>query len=160
MKNLIVKYGIYGGIILVAMMLLSWFLLMPNLSYQMAEVFGYISMFLALSMIFFGMRAYRKENGDILSFGKGMQVGTLINLIPSGFMFIYTFFLFQFKGEDFLEWSRGAMSPEELAAMDEAMATMPEWIQNPAFQGVVMFATVFIFGLIITLLSAVLLRKS
>ena len=160
MKNTILKYGVYAGLIILVMMLLSWFFFMPNLDYHSTERLGYVSMFLALSMIFFGLRAYRSEQGGLLSFRKGVQVGTLINLIPSTFMFVYTFFLFQLKGQEFMEWSMSAMSPEEAAAMEAQLAQMPEWVQSPFFQGFVMFMTVFILGLIITLISAGILRKT
>lgn len=160
MKNPIVKYGLIAGLIMIGMMLISWFLFMPYLDYRSTERLGYVSMLLALSMIFFGLRAYRAEQGGLLSFGKGMQVGTLINLIPAGFMFVYTFFLFLFKGDEFMEWSMSAMSPEEAAYMETQMAQMPDWVQSPFFQGFVMFMTVFILGLVVTLISAAILRKT
>ena len=75
--NSIFKYGIISGLLLVG---LTWageliFGLEPE-NFEIQEVYGYATMVLGLSVIFFGVRRYRDElEGGTISFGKALKIG-------------------------------------------------------------------------------------
>lgn len=160
MKNPILKFGVYGGLILVGVNTISWLFLHEHLSYRNSEILGYAAILLATSMIFFGVRSYRGQVAEgAMTFGKAFRVGTLINLVLSGFMFVYAFLFFALMGDKFQEWAQGAMPAEQWAEMEAQMAQLPAWVMTPLFQGALMFVTVFLIGLIVTLISALVLRN-
>src|SRR5690349_3829626 len=85
MKKIILVNGVIAGIIVSAMLLISHPLVeRGTISIDNGMIVGYASMVIALSMVFFGIKAYRDQyqNGSI-SFGKGFQIGILIALIAS-----------------------------------------------------------------------------
>jgi len=164
MKTTILRYGIYAGLVLVGLSIISTSF-MYQLGYTGAEILGYAGILIALSFIFFGLRHYRDvQNAGQLTFGQGLKVGTLINLFPSTFMFVWSALFFQIWGDDFQVWAdehyKASMNAEEYAAYQEQLAQMGDWYTNPIFQGVVMFLTTFILGIIVTLVSTLILRKT
>lgn len=163
MKNPIIKYGIIGGIVMVIIGLGSWLLLKDVYSFQTSQIIGYSSMIIALSSVFFAIRKYRDEiNNGTITFGESLKVGILTTLIPSAFAFIQTIFFFSVYGTEFQDWALASLEktdPTLHAEYVEQMASGPDWIMNPFFQGFVMFATVFFIGLIISLIAAVVLKR-
>lgn len=162
MKTTIYRYALRAGALLVLLGLINWLLIAKPLGYQAAEIVGYVSMILSLSMIFFAIRHFRTQYGNgSVSFGQGFRIGILITLITSGVFYVYTALYFTVWGKDFKAWAdahyKASMSPEQYQAL---MTQMEQPLYNSAaFQGLVMFLTVFFIGLIITLISAVVLKK-
>ena len=84
MKKVVITFGLLSGVILTLMMLGSMSLKQDQTDFKLAEVVGYVSMIVSLSMVFFGIRSYRDNylQGNI-NFGKAFQVGLYITLIAS-----------------------------------------------------------------------------
>ena len=82
-----------------------------------------------------------------------------INSIASAFMFFHSAFFFFVQGDAFLEWYENSLSPEEWEVAQAQMAQMGVYFMNPWFQGLVMFLTVFLLGLIISLVAALVLKR-
>lgn len=156
MKTIILKYGIYSSLVLVVVFGLTWLIWGTSLDYSVAETIGYLSMIIALSFIYFGIKSYRDEIGEgTVAFGEALKVGTLIALLPSAAFFIYTAILFAVKGEELVANTYQNIPEEQLAQFE----ANKELFLNPFFQGAVMFATVFVIGFIIALLSSWLLQR-
>ena len=163
MKKLVFRYGNLANIILIITGTLPWLIAGFSMPYRIAELVGYVSMLLALSMVYFGMRKYRdQENNGQLQFKQGLKVGLLITLFPSVIIAICTIILILFLGDEFmnyaLEYYKTTVSAAEYAEI-EAQVNNPI-MQNPLFQGLVMFVTVFLLGFIVSLVSAFMLRTS
>ena len=60
MKNPIIRYGVIGGLILVVLGQLQWQIVGTSLSYNQAQVIGYLSIVLALVSIYFAVRKYKE----------------------------------------------------------------------------------------------------
>ncbi len=172
MKNVIWKYGLRAAFILIILdAMLVWFTQNGYVSMGWGEVIGYASMLIALSFIFLGIIHYRDqhENGSI-SFAKALRVGIFISLIASALYGIYTYALFTWITPDFTEnyyaymqdqIRNSALSAEEiqqqLTEMEE-MQNDPFW-GSMLFHGLVMFVTVLILGLFVSLVAAGLLSR-
>ena len=160
MKKLIWSYGIYAGIILIVLGLFNWFVIAPTMGYNPSQIFGYLSMVIALLSIPLGIKYFKEKiNEGEITFVRAFEIGLGITSIPSVIMFLYSSLFFVFAGDDFLEWYQSTLSPEEWEQVQAQMAAMPEYLMSPWFQGLVMLITVFIVGTIITLISALILKR-
>ena len=85
-----------------------------------------------------------------------------ISLIPTIGMFLYTAFFFKVWGEDFKLWAeehfQATLPPEAFVEYQKQMEAMRPLMDNLAFQGGLMFATVLIIGLVVTLVVAFVLQ--
>lgn len=169
MKQILIRWGLFPGI---GMVLFFYFSLTfgKNFSYELQEVFGYAGMILSLIFVYFGIRQYRdKVNGGKLSFGKGLQVGMLIVLIPA-LMFglfdvSYSTIINPGFWDEFctaqlakMKMSMSAEKYEEMAKQVKAQSAM--FKNAPFLQFLVMFLTVAAVGLIITVISALILKRN
>jgi len=86
MRRYALIFGSIAGVVLVLMMFLTMPFLGEDIDYDTAEWLGYISMIVALSAIFIGIKSYRdKESAGLISFGKAFKVGLFITLVASVF---------------------------------------------------------------------------
>ena len=173
MKKIVLTYGLIGGVIIAGLVWLVATLCNRNiLDFDKGELYGYTSMIVALTMVFFGIKSYRDNNGKgVITFWKGVQVGLLITLIGT---FMY-----------FVSWTAyGRLHPEHLQKImakyeesttqkmrnegksqkeiDDTIAFMHKMIEafkNPFLgfgEAIIEMGPV---GIIITLISAGLLRR-
>lgn len=171
MKKIILNYGLLSGGILAAVMLITAQLWTSGkMDMGAGEWVGLGSMVIALSTVFFGIRTYRdKEAGGVISFGKAFQVGLLITLIASAIYvavwMLYTTFgdggqfmdqYYQYSVEQLQKSGKSAAEIEqEIAKMQE----FKEMYKSPLVKIGITFLEIFPVGLLISLLSAALLRR-
>jgi len=171
MKKVILIYGLIAGSIVAAMM----FITMPMyqsgaLNLDNGEWVGYTTIVVALSMVFFGIKSYRDNhsNGSI-SFVKGFKVGILITLIACIMYGLAWEVSYSQIGDDFMkkinekyyaEMVAKAATEKELQEAKKQWDSFSEMYKNPLFRfGFTVFVEIFPVGLIITLVSAGILRK-
>jgi amino acid transporter len=156
MRSVVLRYGGISAAILILSFLVLWGLLGTQLSYRTNELLGYLTMVLALSTIYFGMRYFReREMEGRLSFGQGVRLGLGITLIPAFVFFLYIVVFFYWQGDSFLAYAAEEMDPEQAVLMEQNRALFV----NPFFQGAVMFLTVLLLGTVISLISALILQR-
>lgn len=161
MKRFVLRYGMLSGIILLALGLINWFLIAKPFGYETSEIFGYLSIVISLLVIPMGIKYFKdKLNQGTVTFGQGFKVGSGISLIASIVMFFYSLLFFTVAGNDFQEWSDSRLTTEELEAQGAQLAAMPEFIASVWFQSLIMLVTVFVIGLVISLISASLMKTS
>jgi multisubunit Na+/H+ antiporter MnhB subunit len=72
MKKIVVRNGLIAGSILIIMMVFSLLSMRKeSIDFGVAEVVGYLTMLLALSMVFFGIRSWKKQQAAPLTFKQG-----------------------------------------------------------------------------------------
>src|SRR4029079_5700178 len=162
MQSIVLKHGlIAGGILIVA------FAVTLPLGLH-SEVIGYTSMVLAFLLVFFGIRAYREEIGGAIGFGKAFQVGILITLVICAIYVISWEIVYWGFMPDFLDkynahaLARVRASGATETAIREAQAKMAQLAKlyaNPLFNAGITFMEIFPVGLIVTLVSAAILRR-
>jgi small-conductance mechanosensitive channel len=168
MQKIVLRYGLYAMLFIVALSALEFFVLNDLLSASLQEVMGYLTMLLSMVFVFLGMRQYRdKWNNGQLSFGQGLKVGILIVLIPSVafglFDLLYTEVLHPGWVDEYyakyIDRIKASTPPAQLEAALQKANDQKEMFSNPLLQFLLMSATVFIIGLIVTIISALTLRR-
>jgi amino acid transporter len=170
MKRIVLRFGLASGALLIALSSVTLPLCYPGkLNFDHMELVGYSSMVLAFLFVFFGVRAYRDSlGGGTIGFGKAFQVGILITLVTCAIYVIaweitYFNFLPDFLdryGEHVLDRMRQAGATEAALQKKSAeLAKMAQYYANPLFNIGITFLEVFPVGLIVTLVSAAILRR-
>ncbi|HEV8590680.1 MAG TPA: DUF4199 domain-containing protein [Pyrinomonadaceae bacterium] len=173
MKKVVLTFGLIAGtIVAVLVWVIAWLCDINALSIDRAEIVGYASMLIALTMIFFGIKSYRDNySGGAISFLKGVQIGLLISLI-AGVMYFASGWLHHVVNPSFDDRfaakykqntvekmeAKGAAKEEIEKATTEIDQTMV-MLQNPLIYFVVAMIEIMPVCIIVTLLSAALLRR-
>jgi hypothetical protein len=168
MKRTVWTFGLIAGAIMSVMMLVSMWLV-DRVDIETSEVVGYTTITAAFLLIFFGIRSYRDSKaGRTISFGRAFLVGVLINVVASACYVATWEFIYYRLAPDFgekyaahaieKERAKGA-SEAELAEKMTEMQRFQEMYKNPLFNAAITFLEPFPVGLIVSFLSAAILRR-
>jgi hypothetical protein len=169
MKKIVITFGLIGGVLVSGLMYLT----MPHgkeqADFENGEILGYLSMIIALSTIFFGIKILRdKHQGGKITFKRGFVLGLYITLVASALYIISWEIYYQTIAKDFMDQymnysmeklkSSGASSVQ-IQEQQAQMETMKEWYKIPVIRFGFTFMEIFPVGLVISLISAAILRK-
>jgi hypothetical protein len=168
MKKTVLTFGVISGAIISALMLAT-IPFMHKIGFTRGMVIGYTTMVLAFLLVFFGIRSYRENVGNgSISFGRALSVGFLIMLISCAFYvvtweFIYFNIMPDF-GEKYAAFMVDSMrasgaSAEQVNQKIEEMKHFQELYKNPFFNVAMTLLEPLPVGLVMTLISALILRK-
>lgn len=164
----ILKYSAYASLLMAILFGLDN-VIFSDTNYSGREVYGYLSILIALSFIFFGVKAYRNiECEGSISFFKALFVGLLISVLPAILFGIYNVIYMEYIDPGFAEsyyqstidQMKIDYSGEELGNKLAEMESSKELFMSPMFNFFLMTLTVFLVGVLVTVISAVSLRKS
>ena len=158
-KSVVLRYGLWGAGISVGLALVNW-LVIARVGYTISEVFGYLSFLLALMVVPLAIRYHHRAHQDQISLRRGFLLGLGISFVIAAFTGLYSALFFVFQKEEFMSWYRASMSEEEWISSQAEMAEMGAYVMTPWFQGLLMFFTVLLMGVVVSFLSAFLLRRS
>jgi hypothetical protein len=165
MKNIILKNGLIGGLIIATSMVIGTYMCYYNpKGFEPSYSLGFGGMLLAFVFIYLGIEAYRKKtaNGS-LSFGKAFQVGSLIAILISaiyvGVWLIEYYIFFPDFIEKYAQSELANTKPEELVATTAKMETYKEMYKNPLLIILLTMMEILPMGLAIALISALILKK-
>jgi hypothetical protein len=170
MLRTILTYGILAGLIVaVPMFALLAFSDLDENSWTSSQFTGYALMILALSMIFIGVKSYRdKAKGGVIKFAPAFLLGLGISAV-AGLIYVIgweiTLFLtdYAFAADYTASALRAAetkgMSPADLETMRAQYAEFERQYANPLFRLPMTFIEIFPVGLILSLITAGLLRN-
>ncbi len=126
-------------------------------------------MVLSFLLVFFGVRSYRETvAGGAIGFGKAFQVGILITLITCAFYVLaweiayfnfFPNFLDQYSAHVLARMHATGKSEAEIGRKAAEMAELAKRYKNPLFNIAVTFMEIFPVGLIMTVISAAILRR-
>lgn len=168
MKKTILTFGIISGVIS-SLMMLGTVPFMDNIGSGYGYVLGYTTIILSLLLVFFGIRSYRDNVADgHITFGTAFLVGLAITVISCLF-YVGTWEIVYFKFmPDFMDKYAAQVihkmqaSGATAAAIQQQSAELDKlkvMYKNPLFNMAMTFIEPFPVGLVITLLSAAILRK-
>ena len=169
MKRVVLVFGLISGAVSSAMMFLTLpFINSGAINFKNGEVIGYTAIFLSFLLVFFGIRSYRENAGGTISFGRATAVGLLITLISCAFYVASWEIIYFTMMPDFVDKyaahsidvmrDKGASDAAIVAKMKE-MEKMKVLYRNPFFNAAATFMEPFPVGLVVTLVSAAILRR-
>ncbi len=170
MKKIVLTFGLISGAIVAGMGAIMWPLCHTGtIDSDKSEIIGYTSMVLAFLLVFFGIRSYRENvGGGTITFGKAFQVGILITLITctvyvvSWEIVYFNFmpdFVDKYAAHTIAEVRASGASDAAIAKTVKDMADFKRWYANPFLNVGMTFMEIFPVGLLVTLISAAILRK-
>ena len=168
MKKTVLVFGVISGVIIAAEML-AGLPFLEKIGQETALVLGYTTMVLAGLLVYFGIRSYRDNvDGGKLTFGRGFVVGILISLIACCF-YVGTWEIVNYRFmPDFADRYAAGMvkrakdSGASQQKIDETIRNAEEFkrnYRNPVYNVGMTFLEVFPVFLLITLISAGILRR-
>ena len=172
MARIVITFGLVAGALMAGVQwLVATLCVRGAVTFDQTTLIGYAGTVLALSIIFLGIRSYRdNDGGGSISFWKAVQVGLLMTLIASivhaiGFE-LYNFLNPEFKSlflEKFTEYKMAQLaqppSPEAVEAVNREVAIVRTVHENPLLDFIVSLVAILPVGVVVTLLSAALLRR-
>jgi small-conductance mechanosensitive channel len=168
MKKTVLTFGFISGAI-TSLMMVATVPFADQIGFDKGAVIGYTSIVLSFLMVFFGIRSYRDNVGNgRITFAKAFSVGILITLISClcyvvTWQILYYHFLHSFMdkyGAYVIEKARASgATPAALQTQLEQVKKYKELEDNPLTNAAVTFIEPFPIGLVITLISAAVLKK-
>ncbi|HEV3220959.1 MAG TPA: DUF4199 domain-containing protein [Candidatus Acidoferrales bacterium] len=168
MKKTIITFGLISGVISSVLMVCT----MPfsqRIGYDRALILGYTTIVLSFLLVFFGIRSYRDNVAEgHISFGKAFGVGLCITLISCVFYVgtwevlsraVYTNYMDQESAAMIAKAQASGASAQALQAQMDQIQQMKVMYANPLYNVLFTFIEPFPVGLLITLISAAVLRK-
>ena len=168
MKKTILTFGLISGVIS-SLMMAATVPFMDRIGSDHGYVLGYTTIILSLLLVFFGVRSYRDNvaKGQI-TFGKAFRVGLAITVISCLF-YVATWEIIYFNFmPDFMD-KYGAHVIQKMQASGATAAAIQQQTEhldklkalykNPFFNMAMTFIEPFPVGLVMTLLTAAVLRK-
>ncbi|TBN01864.1 DUF4199 domain-containing protein [Hyunsoonleella flava] len=151
MKQTVLKYGSYGALVgfLIFVIHLA---LGKDLDFGTLEILGYLSIFVSLSFIYFGIKHYRdKVNNGTVYLGKAILIGVLISVLVGIGIGVADYIYTQYINPDFFEDYTQMLIKEgrgdEIIEMTSTMGAL------------FMVALVTVIGFVISLISGLILQR-
>lgn len=165
----ILKYGLIGGLVIGGFNFALFTLAGDQPHFEYGMYIGYTAMLVALSTVFLGIKRHRDvELGGVIRFWPAFGMGLAISFIAgvfyvaaweasqaithADFMTAYSNFV--------LEQARAeGKSAADIAAMTKELAEFKVIYANPMTRLPMVFAEIFPVGVLVSLVSALLLRR-
>lgn len=170
MTRIVLIYGAIAGLIVAVPMVVLMLVLAEQTAPDNGAFYGYLTMIVALTAVFVGVKQYRdKVHGGVVGFAPALMVGLGISVVAS---LIYTVgweISLAASGFDFgkaysrtaIEAARAAGAPEaEIQRVAQQAAAFARMYANPLYRLPITFVEIFPIGVVISLISAALLRNS
>lgn len=168
MGRIIAVYGAIAGVIVAIGMFI-------NVSFiadygAMGMVAGYLSMLVALIFVFVGVKRYRDVHlGGVITFWKAVGVGLGIGLVASLFYILgWELYMWRTGGTFIAEYAANNIeimradgkSATEIAQFSTEMEAFGKQYENPIFRMALTLTEILPVALLVSFVSAALLRKS
>jgi len=168
MGRIIAVYGVIAGVIVAIGMFINMNFIASHGA--MGMVAGYLSMLVALIFVFIGVKRYRDVDlGGVIGFWKALGVGLGIGLVASVFYILgWELYMWQTGGTYLTDYvartvdeMRAAGAPAaEVAKFSADMGAMAERYKNPLFRMALTLTEILPVALLVSIVSAALLRRS
>lgn len=163
MNNIILKNGIFGGLVVSAVMAYVTYSMKSNQDMEPNMYMGFGSMIVAFTFIVFGILQQRNANNDTISFGAAFKTGLFIAFITSTIYVLVWLFIYYNYFPDFIERYGEIMAKntpaEELAAKQEELEWMKGVYKSPLGIIGMTYVEIFPLGIVVALISALILKK-
>ncbi|MFD1872308.1 DUF4199 domain-containing protein [Hymenobacter bucti] len=153
------RYGLLTGLVSV---IISFLLNVTHLEQSPAK---WLTLVVLIVGVILAQKAYRRANGDFMSYGQGLGVGMVLTAVSSVLSAIFSYVYVALidpemparileKGRADLE-ARGNMTD---AQIDQAMHWTAMFVQGPALVGIALVGGL-ILGLLVSLITSAVLKN-
>lgn len=164
----VLVYGAIAGSVIIAVMIIG-LVMSGGEGAGASHWFGYLTMLIALSAIFFAIKRHRdKVLGGVIKFSTAAILGLGISAVAGIFYVIgweihlaltdYAF-IGDYTDAVIAQKQASGVTGVELEKLIADMQNMKESYGNPFYRAPITFVEIFPVGVIVTLVSAVLLRN-
>jgi hypothetical protein len=164
MKRTILVFGLISGGLVGLFLAIS-----TMINFKGGAWFGYTTMVIALSLVYVGVRNFRdKFNDGVITFGKALRIALGITLIASTIYVLVWLVEFYFFIPDFMDKYAAALdkearasglSPAALQKKLDYIESMRIAYRNPIMVILYTYLEIVPVGIIISLLTALLLKR-
>ena len=169
MARIIGLYGLASGVIIIIGIVGTLMLGVRAESSGVGPLLGYLIMLVALSSILLGVKQYRDQTlGGVIKFTTGLMLGLGIALVASvAYTLVWEVYLYLTHYSFMDHYIEATLAGRRAAGISGAayqqlvteMETMRRQYANPLYRLPMTFTEIFPVGLIISLISAALLRN-
>lgn len=169
MKNNVLIFGTIAGVLVSTMLIHTAIECYNNVDFSGNMWLGYTVMLIAFIFIFVGIKSQRdKINGGLITFSQALKTGLLITLVASAFYVVVWLIAYYLFVPDFMDKYTAHMLKNARAeglgeaAMAQKVLEMDkykEMYKNPILVVAFTFLEVFPVGLLVSLVSALILKK-
>jgi hypothetical protein len=169
MKRTVLIFGLISGALIACWGLASVIWCNGVENYITDMLMGYGAQLLALSLVYVGVKNYRdKELGGFISFGKAFTLGLYISLVACTLYVIAWAIDYHFFIPDFMDKYTAQMishakasgaSAAAIKAQIDSANSMKAQYQNPFWFTLYTYAEILPTGIIVSLISALVLKK-
>jgi hypothetical protein len=170
MKKIILTYGAIAGFVTIGGVILGLALAKGSESMAFLKDLGFLVMLASFSLIFIGIKRHRDEDlGGVIRFGTAFSLGLGITLIASViYMVVWEFnlmltdyaFMNDYASSIIADAREAGGSAAQIETLVADMDDMKANYSNPLFRLPMTFLEIFPVGLLISLISAWILRRS
>ena len=170
MLKTILVYGLIAGVVVGVPMVLEATILSEHMPMAWGMLIGYATMLIALSAVFIGIKRYRDvQLGGVIRFWPALALGLGISVVAS-VMYVFAWELtVAVTHMDFATGYANALIKQKQAAgvtgpqLEQFVAEMEKFktdYANPLFRLPMTFIEIFPVGVLVSLISAALLRNA
>lgn len=163
MNKIILKNGLFGSIIVSALLVFVTMYMRANPEKEVSMLIGFTVMTLAFFFLFWGIKQQREANNGSISFGKAFMTGFWISLIISTiYVLVWLIILYNFFpnfAEHYTDMAIAKASPDEVAKVTEEMNSFKKMYKNPIMVILFTYMEILPLGIVISFISALILKK-
>jgi hypothetical protein len=153
------RYGLLTGLISI---IISFGLNAAHLEQSPAK---WLTLVVMIAGIVLGQQAYKKANGEFMSYGQGLGVGMMVAsvsaVLSAAFSYIYVTFIDPEMTARLLDKARADMEAQGKlndAQIDQAMHWTAMFMQGPALVAIALVGGI-VMGLLVSLITAAVLKN-
>ncbi len=169
MLRRILSYGLLAGVIAGGVLSLIVLTVQDAIPSGYSMAIGYLTMLVALSLVFLAIKRHRdRERGGVIRFWPAFGLGLGVSFVASIIYMLSWEMALAISGLDFADTYAKAMieaqrakgaSPEVLAKLAADMEVFKAQYANPLFRLPMTFIEIFPVGVLVSLISAAILRN-
>ncbi len=163
MNKIILKNGLFGGLIVSASLVIITLYMKANPEKVVNMFFGFISMLLAFLFAIQGIKQQIRANSGIISFGKAFKTSFWITFsIATIYVVVWLLIFYNFFpnfAEHYTDMAIKNASPADIAQVTQDMNAFKAMYKNPFMVVVLTYAEILPLGILFSLLSALLIKK-
>lgn len=163
MNSIILKNGLFGSIIVSALLIFITAYMKANPEKEVSMMIGFAGMLLAFIFVVLGIKQQKDANNGSISLGKGFLTGFWITLIISTiYVLVWLVILYNFFPNFMEHYANMAIekaSPDEVEKVTEEMKMYKEMYKNPVMVILLTYMEILPLGIVISFVSALILKK-